>query len=206
MLRYCYNPYSFLQCFKRIHLLKEPTSAKRAGSAIKSSAPKKNRTSLSSSFENTPSSLSSNHITARKNYEVILQRPAPTDLVRPVSWQTEQTCHNLLDSTMMANVLLLLLQQDTPPLDLESISDTLKEKEISPSTLKFGFLGLGIMGSGIVKNLINSGHSVIVWNRTPSKVGFSNFYPLRLFYNAVLQKFQNKIYVAEALHSVLHMR
>ncbi|XP_072757553.1 cytokine-like nuclear factor N-PAC [Anoplolepis gracilipes] len=57
----------------------------------------------------------------------------------------------------------------TPPLDLETMSKTLKEKNILPSNLKFGFLGLGIMGSGIVKNLINSGHSVIVWNRTQEK-------------------------------------
>ncbi|XP_053973823.1 cytokine-like nuclear factor N-PAC [Hylaeus anthracinus] len=57
----------------------------------------------------------------------------------------------------------------TPPLDVETLSQTLKEKNILPSTLKFGFLGLGIMGSGIVKNLINSGHSVIVWNRTQEK-------------------------------------
>ncbi|KAF4520787.1 hypothetical protein B566_EDAN011439 [Ephemera danica] len=60
---------------------------------------------------------------------------------------------------------------DTPPLDVESVTQTLKEKNILPSMLKFGFLGLGIMGSGIVKNLLNSGHSVIVWNRTPAKPG-----------------------------------
>ena len=36
--------------------------------------------------------------------------------------------------------------------------------------LDFGFLGLGIMGSGIVKNLLNSGHTVTVWNRTVEKV------------------------------------
>ncbi|XP_054256835.1 cytokine-like nuclear factor N-PAC isoform X4 [Macrosteles quadrilineatus] len=70
---------------------------------------------------------------------------------------------NLLDRP--ANVT----RPETPPLDLESVSQTLKEKNILPSTLKFGFLGLGIMGSGIVKNLLNSGHSVIVWNRTPDK-------------------------------------
>lgn len=62
------------------------------------------------------------------------------------------------------------LSKVTPPLDVETLSETLKEKNILPSTLKFGFLGLGIMGSGIVKNLINSGHSVIVWNRTQEKV------------------------------------
>lgn len=57
----------------------------------------------------------------------------------------------------------------TPTLDLSNVSKILKEKNINPSQLKFGFLGLGIMGSGMVKNLINSGHSVIVWNRSPDK-------------------------------------
>ncbi|XP_052130777.1 cytokine-like nuclear factor N-PAC [Frankliniella occidentalis] len=57
----------------------------------------------------------------------------------------------------------------TPTLDLSNVSKILKEKNINPSQLKFGFLGLGIMGSGMVKNLINSGHNVIVWNRSPDK-------------------------------------
>lgn len=62
------------------------------------------------------------------------------------------------------------LIQDTPPLDVERVTQTLKEKNVQPSSLKFGFLGLGIMGSGMVKNLLNSGHKVIVWNRTAEKV------------------------------------
>lgn len=62
-----------------------------------------------------------------------------------------------------------IIRPETPILDVESVTQTLKEKNILPSDLKFGFLGLGIMGSGIVKNLLNSGHSVIVWNRTPEK-------------------------------------
>ncbi|XP_077518729.1 nucleosome-destabilizing factor isoform X2 [Amblyomma americanum] len=57
----------------------------------------------------------------------------------------------------------------TPPLDVERISDVLREKRVSPSNLKFGFLGLGNMGQGMVKNLLNSGHHITVWNRTPSK-------------------------------------
>lgn len=65
--------------------------------------------------------------------------------------------------------------QSSQQLDLESVSQTLKDKNILPSKLKFGFLGLGIMGSGIVKNLLNSGHSVIVWNRTTDKVRFFFF-------------------------------
>ncbi|KAI5703188.1 hypothetical protein M8J75_008793 [Diaphorina citri] len=64
---------------------------------------------------------------------------------------------------------------ETPSLDLTSINESLKDKNINPSSLKFGFLGLGIMGSGIVKNLLNSGHSVIVWNRSPEKVSLFPF-------------------------------
>jgi len=55
-------------------------------------------------------------------------------------------------------------------MDIVTSSQTLREKEIQPSKLNFGFLGLGIMGSGIVKNLLNSGHNVTVWNRTTEKV------------------------------------
>lgn len=58
---------------------------------------------------------------------------------------------------------------ETPPLNIDHISETLKKKDIKPSDLKFGFIGLGIMGSGIVKNLMNSGHKVVVWNRSPEK-------------------------------------
>ena len=52
---------------------------------------------------------------------------------------------------------------------MSNVSETLKKKNIDPSQLKFGFLGLGIMGCGMVKNLINSGHTVTVWNRTLTK-------------------------------------
>jgi 3-hydroxyisobutyrate dehydrogenase len=55
-------------------------------------------------------------------------------------------------------------------MDLVTSSQILREKDIQPSKLNFGFLGLGIMGSGIVKNLLNSGHTVTVWNRTVEKV------------------------------------
>ena len=58
---------------------------------------------------------------------------------------------------------------DLEELDVETITETLKSKNIKASTSKFGFIGLGIMGSGIVKNLINSGHDVCVYNRTHDK-------------------------------------
>jgi len=57
----------------------------------------------------------------------------------------------------------------SPSLDIGSSSQMLRDKDIQPSKLNFGFLGLGIMGSGIVKNLLNSGHSITVWNRTAEK-------------------------------------
>ena len=34
---------------------------------------------------------------------------------------------------------------------------------------KFGFLGLGIMGSAMAKNLLKAGFDVTVWNRSPEK-------------------------------------
>ena len=45
-----------------------------------------------------------------------------------------------------------------------------RTKNIIATPMKIGFLGLGAMGSGMVTNLLNSGHEVTVWNRTPSSV------------------------------------
>ncbi|KAK9752758.1 PWWP domain [Popillia japonica] len=75
-----------------------------------------------------------------RNYEEILNRPAILDV------------------------------PSSPTIDINNVSDALKSKQIEPSNLTFGFLGLGIMGSGIVKNLINSGHKVNLWNRSSRKV------------------------------------
>lgn len=43
-------------------------------------------------------------------------------------------------------------------------------KAVIPTPLRIGFLGLGIMGQGMVMNLLRSGHEVTVWNRTGTKV------------------------------------
>lgn len=63
----------------------------------------------------------------------------------------------------------ICLKPEAQELDVSTITETLKSKNIKASTSKFGFIGLGIMGSGIVKNLINSGHDVCVYNRTHDK-------------------------------------
>ncbi|KAK4887755.1 hypothetical protein RN001_004026 [Aquatica leii] len=57
----------------------------------------------------------------------------------------------------------------SPSLDIHNISDNFRSKKIEASSKTFGFIGLGIMGSGIVKNLIISGHKVNLWNRTARK-------------------------------------
>jgi len=56
---------------------------------------------------------------------------------------------------------------------LPATSETVWSKRIVATSLKIGFLGLGTMGSAIVSNLLQSGHDVMVWNRTVSKVMIS---------------------------------
>ncbi|KAG5894442.1 hypothetical protein JTB14_014891 [Gonioctena quinquepunctata] len=58
---------------------------------------------------------------------------------------------------------------ESPTVDLHNLSELLKTKDISASKLTFGFIGLGIIGTGIVKNLINSGHRVNLYSRTMKK-------------------------------------
>lgn len=70
-----------------------------------------------------------------------------------------RTSQYLLDSNSGSN--------NANELDVNSVSA--KSKSIRPSSLKFGFIGLGLMGQRLLKNLLNSGHSVTIWNRTPSK-------------------------------------
>lgn len=83
----------------------------------------------------------------------------------PTMKKSSAAVSNLLDRPSLA-------RPASPALDMDLVtsSQILREKDIQPSKLNFGFLGLGIMGSGIVKNLLNSGHTVTVWNRTVEKV------------------------------------
>ena len=43
-------------------------------------------------------------------------------------------------------------------------------RTIIATPMRIGFLGLGMVGRGLVHNLLKSGHEVTVWNRTTSKV------------------------------------
>ncbi|XP_025085652.1 glyoxylate/succinic semialdehyde reductase 1-like isoform X2 [Pomacea canaliculata] len=51
----------------------------------------------------------------------------------------------------------------------ESMMNKLTNKAVIPTPLRIGFLGLGIMGQGMVMNLLRSGHEVTIWNRTAAK-------------------------------------
>lgn len=57
---------------------------------------------------------------------------------------------------------------DTPQIDLSSIIK--KTKDVRPSSLKFGFIGLGMMGQRLVKHLLNTDHQVTIWNRDRNKI------------------------------------
>ncbi|XP_017154133.1 putative oxidoreductase GLYR1 homolog isoform X2 [Drosophila miranda] len=63
----------------------------------------------------------------------------------------------------------VVTRPETQAIDMNSRSNTLADRDIVPSELTFGFLGLGMMGSTIVKDLIYTGHKVVVWNRTIDK-------------------------------------
>ncbi|EDW03128.1 putative oxidoreductase GLYR1 homolog isoform X2 [Drosophila grimshawi] len=63
----------------------------------------------------------------------------------------------------------VVTRPETKAIDMKSRTNTLVDRAIEPSDLTFGFLGLGMMGSTIVKDLIYTGHKIVVWNRTIDK-------------------------------------
>ncbi|RMC17943.1 hypothetical protein DUI87_05612 [Hirundo rustica rustica] len=74
----------------------------------------------------------------------------------------------------------LLSQTEKPAVCYQAITKKLKvceegvplqdvSRSIPECPMRIGFLGLGLMGSGIVSNLLKMGHTVTVWNRTAEK-------------------------------------
>uniref|UniRef100_A0A8K9XBQ1 Cytokine-like nuclear factor N-PAC n=2 Tax=Oncorhynchus TaxID=8016 RepID=A0A8K9XBQ1_ONCMY len=59
--------------------------------------------------------------------------------------------------------------KDTRSTSIQAADSTAINGSITPTDKRIGFLGLGLMGSGIVSNLLKMGHVVTVWNRTVEK-------------------------------------
>ncbi|CAN8006462.1 unnamed protein product [Ixodes hexagonus] len=137
------------------HRLSKRTSSESSGTGsapAKSKSAKRSKVAADKGPPPTPSTPNNNSINSTPHTSSSNATPA----------SPSKSSSNLLRQSYVTRPV-------TPPLDVERISDVLKQKRVSPSNLKFGFLGLGNMGQGMVKNLINSGHHITVWNRTPSK-------------------------------------
>ncbi|KAE8578730.1 hypothetical protein XENTR_v10023748 [Xenopus tropicalis] len=64
---------------------------------------------------------------------------------------------------------LKISEEDSGSTSIQAADSTAINGNIIPTDKKIGFLGLGLMGSGIVSNLLKMGHTVTVWNRTAEK-------------------------------------
>ncbi|XP_072224184.1 cytokine-like nuclear factor N-PAC isoform X3 [Leuresthes tenuis] len=64
---------------------------------------------------------------------------------------------------------LKIVEEVTGSTSIQAADSTAINGSITPTDKRIGFLGLGLMGSGIVSNLLKMGHVVTVWNRTADK-------------------------------------
>ncbi|XP_037024559.1 putative oxidoreductase GLYR1 homolog isoform X2 [Bradysia coprophila] len=134
-----------------------PKSAPKKTSAKKKAEPKpKKRFSANNGdFDVTPAKLA---------------RPSPKDESKIDSTsESDPYVPRRNPADILINRPQIVMGESPGTLHSVSISQTQKLQNIVASAKIFGFLGVGIMGSGIVKNLLNSGHKVIIWNRDPSK-------------------------------------
>ncbi|XP_059534481.1 cytokine-like nuclear factor N-PAC [Myotis daubentonii] len=61
---------------------------------------------------------------------------------------------------------LKICGEDTGSTSIQAADSTAMNGSITPTHKKIGFLGVGLMGSGIISNLLKTGHVVTVWNGT----------------------------------------
>uniref|UniRef100_A0A9J8BLB4 Cytokine-like nuclear factor N-PAC n=2 Tax=Cyprinus carpio TaxID=7962 RepID=A0A9J8BLB4_CYPCA len=66
-------------------------------------------------------------------------------------------------------IIVYCLEKDTGSTSIQAADSTAINGSITPTDKRIGFLGLGLMGSGVVSNLLKMGHVVTVWNRTAEK-------------------------------------
>ncbi|XP_073218682.1 cytokine-like nuclear factor N-PAC isoform X7 [Lepidochelys kempii] len=101
----------------------------------------------------------------------------PPGVSEPVNDGDPHFHHFLLSQTEKPTVCyqaitkkLKVCEEETGSTSIQAADSTAVNGSITPTDKKIGFLGLGLMGSGIVSNLLKMGHTVTVWNRTAEKV------------------------------------
>ncbi|XP_072337827.1 cytokine-like nuclear factor N-PAC isoform X2 [Scyliorhinus torazame] len=62
-------------------------------------------------------------------------------------------------------------EEEAESTSIQAADSTATNGSVTPTDKRIGFLGLGLMGTGIVANLLKMGHTVTVWNRTGEKEG-----------------------------------
>ncbi|XP_072337828.1 cytokine-like nuclear factor N-PAC isoform X3 [Scyliorhinus torazame] len=60
-------------------------------------------------------------------------------------------------------------EEEAESTSIQAADSTATNGSVTPTDKRIGFLGLGLMGTGIVANLLKMGHTVTVWNRTGEK-------------------------------------
>ncbi|XP_057238796.1 cytokine-like nuclear factor N-PAC isoform X5 [Malurus melanocephalus] len=100
----------------------------------------------------------------------------PPSVNEPVKDSDPHFHHFLLSQTEKPAVCyqaitkkLKVCEEETGSTSIQAADSTAVNGSITPTDKKIGFLGLGLMGSGIVSNLLKMGHTVTVWNRTAEK-------------------------------------
>ena len=78
----------------------------------------------------------------------------------------QQSIYNLANVMLYWQAKVFDFDETTPS------STVSNKKNIKATNSVIGFLGLGVMGVGMVKNLVKHGHKVCVWNKTSSKVSY----------------------------------
>ncbi|XP_066496645.1 cytokine-like nuclear factor N-PAC isoform X4 [Tiliqua scincoides] len=96
----------------------------------------------------------------------------PPSVSEPVKDGDPHFHHFLLSQTEKPAVCYQAITKklkETGSTSIQAADSTAINGSITPTDKKIGFLGLGLMGSGIVSNLLKMGHTVTVWNRTAEK-------------------------------------
>uniref|UniRef100_T1GPL2 6-phosphogluconate dehydrogenase NADP-binding domain-containing protein n=1 Tax=Megaselia scalaris TaxID=36166 RepID=T1GPL2_MEGSC len=84
----------------------------------------------------------------------------------------------------------VVMREEEPVIDMKPNSSIINRK-IEPTSKRIGFLGLGIMGSTIAKNFLQSGHKVSVWNKHARNVYRLNY--MELPFEKHLQMFARNV-------------